>query len=135
MSSFQATAGLYCGCQNPIASESACRICAKNNESENGLLPDPTRMVSLGPQFDNVVSCVEAEFYANIMKDQCPFLQAELFRGCCFGTIAQLLEENSMLAKSLPFVEGANLLYALAMPGNYTVFVPINRAIHKLSLK
>jgi uncharacterized surface protein with fasciclin (FAS1) repeats len=134
--SFQATVGLYCGCQNPIASESACRLCANNNGSGNGLLPDPTRMVSLGPQFDNgVASCVEAEFYANIMKDQCPFLQAELFRGCCFGTIAQLLEDNSMLSKFLPFVKGANLLDALAMPGNYTVFVPINRAIHKLSRK
>eukprot|EP00978_Attheya_sp_CCMP212_P010676 scaffold25990_cov53-Attheya_sp.AAC.3 len=133
---FQATAGLYCGCQNPIASESACRICAKNNGSGNGLLPYPAQMVSLGSQFDNgVASCIEAEFHTNSMKDQCPVLQAELFRGCCFGSIAQLLEENSRLAKFLPFVKGANLLDALAMPGNYTVFVPINRAIHKLSRK
>ena len=70
------------------------------------------------------------------MKDQCSYLQAELFSGCCSRTVAQLLEENAMLEKFLPFVKGANILDALGIiPGNYTVFVPINRAIHKLSPK
>jgi hypothetical protein len=72
---FQATAGVYCGCDNPVASEDACRICSKDQ-----LLPNPRRNVDTLSD----VSCGEAEYVANLnSSSNCSWMQDNYATACC----------------------------------------------------
>ena len=74
----RATFGVYCGCQNPIASEGACRVCGDNN-----LLPDPALVVvptNVGGD------CVNLEFTANVASEGISCVQAQTMDAasiCC----------------------------------------------------
>lgn len=72
---FQATAGVYCGCDNPVASEDACRICGKDQ-----LLPNPSRIAEARLE----ISCSEAEFAANLEgSSSCGDTQGSFATTCC----------------------------------------------------
>jgi len=68
----QATAGVYCGCDNPVASEGYCRICGGDT-----LLPDTS---ILG---EPDTSCGQLE--ANFEMVDCEELQSKYFDVCCPG--------------------------------------------------
>lgn len=70
---FQATAGIYCGCDNDVSSESACRIC------DNDILPDPARVPDVSTGF----SCAELEYAANTPQGDCSMIQAIFHPSCC----------------------------------------------------
>lgn len=55
----KAVGGAYCGCDNPIAFDSACRICGGTN-----LLPNTSSYAVADGDFE-VISCLELEFFAN----------------------------------------------------------------------
>jgi hypothetical protein len=70
---FRSTAGVYCGCNNPIASIGACRICG-----DDTLLPDS----SLSFELDSVtMSCGRAEF--DSAGEDCTDYQALFGPFCC----------------------------------------------------
>lgn len=72
---FQATAGVYCGCENPMASASACRICGGDK-----LLPNPERVADT----ETGVACSEAEYVANLKsREFCIKLQNTFEDICC----------------------------------------------------
>lgn len=72
---FQATAGVYCGCENPAASASACRICGNST-----LLPNPQRVADT----QNGLSCAEAEYVANLNDTYyCNVIQENFAPLCC----------------------------------------------------
>ena len=70
---FQATAGVYCGCNNVVSSESACRIC------EDGRLPDPARVPDVSTGF----ACSELEYAANTPQGDCFMIQSIFRPTCC----------------------------------------------------
>ena len=70
---FQATAGVYCGCDNPVASASACRICG------DSLLPDPRRIADT----EHDVACSEAEYVASLGAEFCANIQTAFADICC----------------------------------------------------
>jgi hypothetical protein len=71
----QATAGVYCGCDNPDASEDACRICGKDQ-----LLPNPGRIA----EAKSDISCREAEYVANLEgSSSCSDMQGNFATACC----------------------------------------------------
>ena len=74
---FQATAGVYCGCQNDMTSDLACRICGGTT-----LLPDPSRIAFLD-EFDEPVVCGSLEFDATIMPENCIPMQVAFSGPCC----------------------------------------------------
>ncbi|GAX22945.1 hypothetical protein FisN_24Lh240 [Fistulifera solaris] len=73
-SSLQATAGVYCGCSNPIASEGYCRICGNGT-----LLPNP----SFVPETDDNTerSCGQLEINREGLA--CDELQNLYAEACC----------------------------------------------------
>lgn len=73
-SAWQATAGVYCGCNNPVASEGYCRICGDGN-----LLPDPGFVPAVGDNTQR--SCGQLEF--NREGVSCDELQNQYADACC----------------------------------------------------
>jgi hypothetical protein len=75
----QATAGQYCGCNNPTADASACRICGDGIQ-----LTDPSIYV---PSFGH--TCGFIEYFANQEtlsgKKSCTFYRGEYRDVCCNG--------------------------------------------------
>jgi hypothetical protein len=72
---FQGTAGVYCGCNNTVASENICRICG-----ESQLLPNPHRIAEAGSE----ISCSEAEYVANLEGSaSCSWMQGNFANVCC----------------------------------------------------
>ena len=72
---FQATAGVYCGCENPVASASACRICG-----DTTLLPNPQCVADT----KTGLSCSEAEYVANLNNTYyCDKIQENFAPLCC----------------------------------------------------
>jgi len=75
----QATGGVYCGCNNPTASESACRICGGST-----LLPDPSRLILDTSSDFYDTPCGAIEFYATQeINYTCAEYQSMLAEGCC----------------------------------------------------
>jgi len=72
---FQATAGVYCGCNNPQASEGYCRICG-----DGILLPDPS-VVAYQDEAGFDVSCARAELNRDGLS--CDELRGNLQSVCC----------------------------------------------------
>ena len=68
----QVTGGVYCGCNNTVVAEGACRICG-----DGTLLPFPSLFSK-----DDAVSCAELEFDANLIENDCTGYQNQ-FRGIC----------------------------------------------------
>jgi hypothetical protein len=83
---YQSTYGVYCGCNNPIVSENACRICGAN-------VPITYRNLVLAPDFATTADaparrfCGELEFFAQFMTTPtlptCADFQAEYGDVCC----------------------------------------------------
>lgn len=72
---FQGTAGVYCGCNNPVASKNICRICGGSQ-----LLPNPQRIAQTGSE----ISCSEAEYVANLEGSaSCSWMQENFADVCC----------------------------------------------------
>lgn len=72
---FQATGGVYCGCDNPVSSQDACRICGKDQ-----LLPNPSRIAEASSD----ISCREAEYVANLEgSSSCSDMQGDFAATCC----------------------------------------------------
>lgn len=71
---YQSTAGVYCGCNNPVASEGACRICGGDN-----LLPDPSVIPEASPD----KTCVGHEFEAATLDFDCESYQQGYGTACC----------------------------------------------------
>jgi hypothetical protein len=71
----QGTAGIACGCENPVADGKACRLC------DDGLLPDTGRVAD--PQ--EGISCAETEFFGTMAKNPyvCRDLQQNYGPICC----------------------------------------------------
>ena len=69
----QATVGVYCGCNNPDASEDACRICGGSLLPDASLIADP----------DNQTSCLELEYLANTGEVTCKEVQDTWAPFCC----------------------------------------------------
>lgn len=71
----QATFGTYCGCENPVAEEGACRLCGEGKE-----LPKPNRFVETentdGP-------CSQYEFFANDGMITCDEARDLVATECC----------------------------------------------------
>ena len=75
----QATLGVYCGCDNPIASEDVCRVCG-----DERLLPDP----EMPTNFDfegELASCAIVELAANMERFMigCEAIRAAFAPACC----------------------------------------------------
>ena len=70
--SWRATAGVYCGCQNPEASTGFCRLCGEGN-----LLPEPSRSAGPNPR----TTCLTLEF--NEAGLDCDILQSTYADLCC----------------------------------------------------
>jgi hypothetical protein len=81
--SYQSTAGVYCGCQNPIASEGACRICGNST-----LLPNPLLQVFSTNLGENV-SCIEMEFNS-FQNGKCEFYAGTFSAECCVAAVPPL---------------------------------------------
>ena len=84
-SSFQGVYGVYCGCDNPISSETACRICGGGT-----LLPDPsleTMFLGAGNSTEKI-SCGVSEWAATAYPQilSCDMSQARYGQECCQGT-------------------------------------------------
>lgn len=73
-SAWQATAGVYCGCNNPVASEGYCRICGDGN-----LLPDPGFVPLVANNTER--SCGQLEFNRDGLS--CDELQNQYSEACC----------------------------------------------------
>ena len=71
----QATAGAYCGCDNPKAEENVCRLCGGDS-----LLPDPSRVIKL---MTDDVPCIDLEFQANEERINCTDVQNVWAPVCC----------------------------------------------------
>ncbi len=72
---YQATAGLSCGCENPLASVGACRICGGDI-----ILPVSTRVVVLAEGFDfDATACGKAKFLANLAWSKLFGLSGRIF--------------------------------------------------------
>ena len=69
----QATAGVYCGCDNPIATQDVCRICG------DSLMPDPSRIIDP----DEGIACGEIEYDANTGESTCSEAQDAWADFCC----------------------------------------------------
>jgi hypothetical protein len=87
---YQSTYGVYCGCNNPIASENACRICGADDGSIT--YGNPGNLVK-APDFATTADaparrfCRELEFFAQFMTTPtlptCADYQAEYGDACC----------------------------------------------------
>ena len=73
-SAWQATAGVYCGCINPVASEGYCRICG-----DGKFLPDPGFVPLVGDNTQR--NCGQIEF--NREGIACDELQSQYGDACC----------------------------------------------------
>jgi hypothetical protein len=69
----QATVGVYCGCENPVTSQNACRICGDR------LLPDTSRIADP----INQTFCGELEVVANYEEITCKEVQDRWASTCC----------------------------------------------------
>jgi len=89
----EATAGVYCGCDNPVASEGYCRICGGDT-----LLPDTS---IIGEPVEEE-SCGSLE--ANFDGLGCEELQEKYFDECCPGITKETdapVECSAFLERSL----------------------------------
>lgn len=73
-SAWQATAGVYCGCNNPVVSEGYCRICGNGN-----LLPDPGFVPLVAGNTER--NCGQLEFNRDGLS--CEELQNQYSEACC----------------------------------------------------
>jgi hypothetical protein len=82
---YQATYGVYCGCENPLASENACRICGDD-------VPLEHRTLVPASKFQNTAEapakrfCGALEFFSQFSTDPlpgCADYQAEFGASCC----------------------------------------------------
>jgi hypothetical protein len=69
---WRATAGVYCGCSNPVASTGYCRLCG-----EGKLLAEPSRPAGANPR----TTCMTLEF--NEAGLSCDVLQSTYADLCC----------------------------------------------------
>jgi len=70
----QGVDGVYCGCDNPVASDKICRICGEDN-----LLVDPNRVITFR---DQKISCGNLEYSSNVLDIFCEFPTEET-SACC----------------------------------------------------
>ena len=74
----QAAAGVYCGCDNPIAVQNVCRICGGDT-----WLPDPGRAVNASGFAENI-QCGTAEYTA-YNSSNCTEYQTIFGDDCCMS--------------------------------------------------
>jgi hypothetical protein len=73
VAAIQAVAGVYCGCDNPVVSQNACRICG------DSLLPDASWIADP----ENQTTCLELELQANGGEITCTEVQDTWAPICC----------------------------------------------------
>ncbi|GAX17639.1 hypothetical protein FisN_18Lh298 [Fistulifera solaris] len=74
---WRATAGVYCGCPNPVAVTGYCRLCGEEN-----LLPEPSRPAGANPR----TTCMTLEF--NEAGLSCDVLQSTYADLCCDTSVS-----------------------------------------------
>lgn len=72
---YQATIGLFCGCNNPIASEGYCRVCGGDT-----LLPDYERVAGIDEEGEEI-TCGDIELNDDGLE--CEAIQSEYEAICC----------------------------------------------------
>ena len=97
----QATAGVYCGCDNSVVSQNACRICGDRRLPDASWLADP----------DNQTTCLELEYQANTGEITCTEVQDTWASICCSKDIplvkpprAPTIKPSTTTAPSMPTV-------------------------------
>mmetsp|Transcript_25607 Transcript_25607/g.39357 ORF Transcript_25607/g.39357 Transcript_25607/m.39357 type:complete len:635 (-) Transcript_25607:107-2011(-) len=80
---YQGSAGVYCGCQNPIASQDVCRLCG-----DNILLPDAGATESSILGTDDLSNCWQLESTASIAEEYfggrtCDETRSAVSEECC----------------------------------------------------
>lgn len=105
---FQATAGVMCGCENPIASQNACRLCGNDR-----FLPDPSRIADE----ESEISCGEAEYVGTIAPQEnvCRALVKDYSEVCCFS------DDFDTATDLIPQSEGGQDLASDATAGKSTM--------------
>lgn len=91
----QATIGVYCGCNNDVASESACRLCGDQ------LLPDPSRIPD---ENYGGLSCGSLEFSASWGDLPCADTRASWASACCDTTSTNAMHSISAKPSASPTV-------------------------------
>ena len=92
----QATAGIYCGCQNDFINADVCRICGGTT-----LLPDSS-IITTNTDKKELVSCAMIEFQASTQLDQCASYQSTFFESCCPNITQDTFSPTSTPAPSTP---------------------------------
>ena len=73
----QGIVGHYCGCNNPVAADTVCRLCGRGVS-----LPDPQKAVLLGAASGS--SCIQVEFNASV-SGMCQKARDTFQQDCCSG--------------------------------------------------
>jgi hypothetical protein len=85
---YQQTIGVYCGCDNPLATaagQEVCRLCGDTSGDTTQIMADSMKMVSLMADNGNTVeaSCGQLEFSANLPGEDCSDFQLLYSESCC----------------------------------------------------
>ena len=127
---FQGTHGVYCGCDNPIASAAACQICGDMH------LPDPSKLTMFKGEGDQTqqIACGVVEFAFFLAEDNppCERFQARYNETCCeTAATAPTTAKPSNGPTEMPTVQAGNNTTSLASANfaSLNAFIFINFVI------
>lgn len=112
--SIQGSLGVYCGCNNPLASQGHCRLCG-----DGKLLPDPSLVAFVDPTVGDV-SCLAVE--SNSEGLDCVLLQTTFAPMCCSGDDVNDISPPSQTASPV----GCNLCYDGTVPADLDYIPSLN---------